>query len=117
MESALSKKTLEAIISNENIITADGRIRKRDDDIEVKKSILKYHNVGLEEFYLHYEEIMEYFKTKRKQKVELIDSLIRDKDLVWTSKIPVYTTVLRQHSVSTESYFFSPIKMVGVKSF
>lgn len=109
MQSALSKKILENIISNENIIMANGKIRKHDDTIEVKKSSLIYHNIGMAEFYNHYEEIMMYYKGKRKQKAELIDSLIRDKDLVWTSKIPVYTTVLRPQSISTESYYFNSL--------
>ena len=118
LSSAISKKNLEAIISNENLITSQGIIRKHNDAIEVKKTTLLYHNIGLKEFYDHFEEIMEYFKTKRKQKADLIDSLIRDKDKVWTSKLPVYSTVLRPQGVTTESYYFSSInvyKMVDVK--
>ena len=109
LNSALSKKNLENIISNENIITSNGVIRKYSDTIEVKKSMLTYHNIGLKEFYDNYEEIMVYFKTKRKQKAELIDSLIADKEFVWTSKIPVYSTVLRPQGITVESYYFSPI--------
>lgn len=109
MQSALSKKNLEAVISNENIINSNGIIRKKDDVMEVKKSMLMYHNIGLHEFYENFEEIMMYFRSKRKQKADLIDSLIRDKNLVWTSKIPVYSTVLRPQGVTTESYYFSPI--------
>ena len=52
---------------------------------------------------------MTYYKSKRKQKADLIDELIRDQDMVWTSKLPVYSTVLRPQSISQESYFFSPI--------
>ena len=109
LQSALSKKNLENIISNENIITANGRIRKYSDVIEVKKSMLTYHNIGLHEFYEHYEEIMTYYKGKRKQKAELIDRLIEEKDKVWTSKIPVYSTALRPQGVTVESFYFSPI--------
>lgn len=109
LQSALSKKNLENIISNENIITSSGIIRKHSDTIEVKKSMLTYHNVGLKEFYDNYEEIMLYYKQKRKQKADLIDSLIEDKNYVWTSKIPVYSTVLRPQGITVESYYFSPI--------
>ena len=52
---------------------------------------------------------MTYYKSKRKQKADLIDSLIADKDLVWTSKLPVYSTVLRPQGITTESFFFSTI--------
>ena len=61
------------------------------------------------EFFYHYEEIMEFYKRKRKQKAELIDKLIRDKASVFTSKIPVYSTALRMSSVTTESYYFSSV--------
>lgn len=109
LQSALSKKNLESIISNENIINSSGIIRKHDDVIEVKKTMLMYHNIGLHQFYENFEEIMLYFKSKRKQKAELIDSLIADKDMVWTSKLPVYSTVLRPQGITVESYYFSPI--------
>lgn len=109
MQSALSRKVLENIISNENIITSSGIIRRYNDDIEVKKSMLKYHNIGLQEFYENFEEIMLYYKSKRKMKADLIDSLIRDKDIIWTSKIPVYSTVLRPESITLESYYFCGI--------
>ena len=46
LQSALSKKVLENIISNENIITSSGIIRKHNDVLEVKKSMLTYHNIG-----------------------------------------------------------------------
>ena len=109
LETALSKDNLKNIISNENIITSAGIIRKHNDDLEVKKSMLRYHNIGMYEFYLNYEEIMSYFKQKRKAKAELIDKLIEQKNLVWTSKIPVYSTVLRPLTITTESLYFSPL--------
>lgn len=109
LQSALSKKNLEAIISNENSINPNGKVRKYDDVMEVKKTMLMYHNIGLKEFYENYEEIMLYFKSKRKQKADLIDSLIKDKDYVWTSKLPVYSTVLRPQGITVESYYFSPL--------
>ena len=109
LEKALSKKVLENIISNENIITSQGIIRKHSDIIEVKKSMLTYHNIGLREFYENFEEIMLYYKQKRKQKADLIDALIADKDSVWTSKIPVYSTVLRPMGLTVESFYFSPL--------
>jgi len=46
-------------------------------------------------FYQNFEEIMEYYKGKRKQKADLIDSLIRDKD------------PLRPMAINTENFFFS----------
>ena len=112
LQSALSKKNLDNIISNENIITSNGIIRRYNDVIEVKKSMLTYHNIGLSEFYDNYEEIMLYYRQKRKAKADLIESLIADKELVWTSKLPVYSTVLRPQGISVESYYFSPLSII-----
>lgn len=109
LQSALSKKNLENIVANENIITSAGIIRKHGDDIEVKKSMLKYHNIGIQEFYENFEEIMLYYRKKRKIKADLIDTLIENKSSVFTSKIPVYSTILRPQGITTESYYFSPI--------
>lgn len=106
LQSAISKKNLENIISNENLITSSGTIRKHNDTVEVKKTSLMYHNIGMQAFYENFEEIMLYYKSKRKQKADLIDSLIEDKDIVWTSKIPVYSTVLRPEGLTPESYYF-----------
>lgn len=109
LQSALSKKILDNIISNDNIITSQGIIRQHNDVIEVKKSLLQYHNIGMKSFYDNYEEIMLYYKNKRKQKADLIDWLIENKSLVWTSKIPAYTTVLRPQGINTENFYFHPI--------
>lgn len=109
LQSALSKKVLEGIISNDNIITPEGHIRSHTDDIEVKKTMMKYFNIGIRAFYENYEEIMTYYMGKRKQKADLIERLIQDKHLVWTSKIPVFSTILRPQSITAElkcgSYF------------
>lgn len=109
LQSALSRKILENIISNDNIITSQGIIRKYSDTIEVKKSLLTYHNIGLHSFYEHYREIMTYYRGKRKAKADMIDQLMMMEDKVWTSKIPVYSTVLRPSGISTESFYFSPM--------
>lgn len=113
LQSAIGRKNLENIIANDNIITANGQIRHYNDDIEVKKTTLRYHNIGLKEFYDNYEEILEYFKTKRKDKVALIDQLIQDKAIVWTSKYPVYSSALRPEGINVESYFFSPLNHIS----
>lgn len=46
LQSALSKKVLENIIANDNIITSQGIIRQHNEGIEIKKSLLMYHNIG-----------------------------------------------------------------------
>lgn len=106
LQNALGKKFLEPLISNDNMITSSGVMRRYNEEVQVKKQKVLYHNIGLQAFYEKYEEIMEYFKTKRKNKADVIDRLIYEKDLVWTSKIPVYSTALRQQGITAESFYF-----------
>lgn len=106
LQSALGKKVLEDLINSENIITSSGIIRRHDEEVEVKKQKVLYHNIGIKAFYEHYEEIMEYYKKKRKQKADQIQRLIDEKDLVWTSKLPVMSTALRQQGITAESFYF-----------
>lgn len=106
LQSALGKKVLEDLINSDNMITSSGVIRKHNEEVEVKKQKLLYHNIGIDAFYRNYEEIMYYYKGKRKQKADQIQRLIDEKDLVWTSKLPVMSTALRQQGITTESFYF-----------
>ena len=69
-----------------------------------------YETSMVQAFYENYTEIMLYYKNKRKQKADLIQQLIDDKEKVWTSKIPVYSTALRPFGVTTESIYFTGIE-------
>lgn len=109
LQSALGRKTLEDIIGSENIITASGIIRRHDEEVKVKKRSamsMKYYNIGIWAFYQHYEEIMAYHMSRHKQKAAQIQQLIDEKSYVWTSKLPVYTTALRQQGITAESFYF-----------
>lgn len=109
LQSALSKKVLENIIASDNMITSNGVMRRYNNVIEVKKNQLMYHNIGIDEFYHNFEEIMTYYLSKRKQKADLIERLIKEKDIVFCSKLPVYSTTLRPTSITMESYYFNSI--------
>jgi hypothetical protein len=89
LQSALSKAHLDNIIGSDSMITSAGVIRRYDDEIEVKKKFLKYHNIGLHAFYENFEEVMLYYKKDRKSKAALFDQLIDMKYELWTSKIPI----------------------------
>lgn len=80
MKSVIGESTLMDIISPQT-------------EEESKKSN-PYKAIGLIEFYERFEEIL-YFFGKKKKRMNLVNQLIKDKKSVFTSHIPVYSSVLR----------------------
>ena len=65
-----------------------------------------YFGIGPIGFYEKFDEIMEYYKVKRKIKIEYYDSIMKDRDKVFTSSIPVYTTHLRPFRLEGGEFHF-----------
>lgn len=74
-----------------------------DDD---SKKSNPYKAIGLLEFYDRFEEILYYFG-KKKKKMDLVNQLIRDKKSVFTSHIPVYSSVLRPVAFIGEDFKYT----------
>lgn len=68
-----------------------------------------YSGIGLIKLKEQFDEIMAYYRKKRKNKAELIDMLIQEKDKIFASHIPVYSSVLRPVSFSSETIFMTKI--------
>ena len=71
-----------------------------------KPPLSPFSGIGIDEFRQRYFEIMDYFKEKRKNKAQKIEDLKKEYRSVFTSHIPVYTTKLRQQSVTADTYYF-----------
>ena len=93
-------------------VTTDGmRTKLSAEDLETEP-LSKYSYIGVEEFYKNYEEIIEYFKFKKKNKTSTFDLLIKQKRAVFTSHIPVYSTMLRPQSVTSDTFYFGSIDKI-----
>lgn len=66
-----------------------------------------YEGLGHNEFYNRFEEIMSSFMTKSNK--DDIDMLIKNKSSVFTSKIPVYSSVFRPTLRTAESMYYSKV--------
>jgi DNA-directed RNA polymerase beta' subunit len=98
---AIGDKAFSEIIEYDKEITRDGEIIS-------KKGKSPFKGIGLIEFRERFEEIMDYFYEKKKNKqTELFDEIMRDKHKVFASCIPVYSSVLRPVSFRGENFFFS----------
>ena len=65
--------------------------------------------IGIDEFRENFKEIMLYFKAKKgKKKAEEYDKIIRNKSAVFTSHIPIYSTMLRPMPMFRELFSTDP---------
>lgn len=103
---------LKAIIGKTefpDIINYNKRINK-DGEVEAKESSKNpFYGIGLVEFRERFDEILAYYKKKKKNSSELIAEIEEDKDNIFASCIPVYSSVLRPISFRSDSFFYTTI--------
>lgn len=61
--------------------------------------------VGMTRFYEEYEDILYYFYKKKKSKFKLYKRLLQEKDKVFASNIPVYSSLLRPEAIRSETMY------------
>ena len=61
------------------------------------------------EFRKRFEEIMHWFKTKKKKKADEIDKVLSESSAVFCSHIPIYSTLLRPQSNTADTFYFNSI--------
>ena len=97
LEKLIGKDKLREIIHVTDKITISGNIDTSETEERRKMSPAdKYYGIGIEEFYKNYNEILNYFYEVigNKKETEIYESL-KDRDTVFTDKIPVLSIVLR----------------------
>lgn len=102
LKSIIGDKAFSEIIEPEKDMTRDGQIVRKGGKNQFK-------GIGLIEFRDRFDEIMDYYRDKKKNKRELIDEVMREKEKVFTHCIPVYSSVLRPVSFKGETYFYNSI--------
>lgn len=98
----IGTRNFKEIIEYDKFIDRDGHIQQKDSNNPFK-------GIGIIEFRERFEEILEYYKRKKKNKLEEIKEIEDDVDKVFTSCIPVYSAVLRPISFKAESFFYNSI--------
>lgn len=112
LSQAIGKTVFPDIIYAKYKITKDGkRLRPTEEDLDEKPSS-PYAGIGVDEFFNNYENIMTYFKSIKKNKADTIDKLIQQKRAVFTSHIPIYSTLLRPQSVTADTFYFGSLDKI-----
>lgn len=112
LQQAIGKTVFPDIIFAKYKITTDGKkVVPDESDFETKPSS-PYAGIGMDKFFENYEEILTYFKGIKKNKVNTLDTLIKEKRCVFTSHIPIYSTMLRPQSVTSDTFYFGSLDKI-----
>lgn len=75
-------------------------------DADMSKPDEPYYGKGFLYFIEHFDEIIEYYYRKNPKKKEIYEDIMRDRRLVFTHSIPVFTSLLRPMDISAGSMYF-----------
>ena len=99
-------KVLERIINFKMDMSIDGQYRPIADINYTRES---FFGIGMVEFYKRFDEIMLYYFKKKKNKADLYNHIMANKDKVFTTSVPIYSAVLRQVFFTDEDYSYTKI--------
>ena len=63
-------------------------------------------------FFENYENILTYFANMKKNKAKTFELLLKQKDCVFVSHIPVASTLLRPQSITSDTFYFTSIDKI-----
>lgn len=112
LQQAIGNNVFSDIVNAKYKITTDGkRERPTEEDVDYKPSS-PYAGIGTDEFFKNYENILIYFKSIKKNKASNIDRLLKEKRCVFTSHIPIYSTLLRPQSVTSDTFYYGSLDKI-----
>jgi len=110
LQSAIGKDEFQEIIFMKKKVDRDGRrVDLSEDELKDFEPKSPFCGIGIEEFRMRFDEIIAYYKRKKPAKAKTFDLVSEERLKVFTSHIPVYTTLLRQQSITAENFYFTGI--------
>lgn len=96
LEKIIGREHLKNIIHSRNILTISGDLDTTElDAIRIEKPENKYYFYGMENFYENYNEILDYYSELNKKTTTELYTFLKNREDVFTDKIPVISIVLR----------------------
>ena len=106
LKRAFERDCFEDIINPKKKVDKNGNIQNAtENDLNVKPSS-PYYGIGIEEFIERYDEIIDYFMGKNKKRTEDLEVLKSERAKVFTSSIPIYSTMMRPQSMTSDSFYY-----------
>lgn len=103
LSSIIGNKQFQEIIQYNKFIDRDGNV------LDKKSNTNPFVGIGIIEFQNRFDEIMDYYRSKKKNKIQDIEDIMAEREKIFTSSIPVYSSVLRPVSFNADSFFYSRI--------
>lgn len=91
------------IIKDEDGFTVDARNASEDEP---------YLGIGMMSFIEKFDEIMDFYLRKYPQKKDMYDDIMKDRNIVFTQSIPVYTTQLRPFSLEDSQFGYEKVNEI-----
>ena len=104
LNSIIGNKNFTDIVHFDKKVGKDGHLETLNDD-----KTNPFKGIGIIEFRERFDEIMSYYRYKKKNKQDEIDEIMAEKEKVFASCIPVYSSVLRPTSIRGDSFFYGTI--------
>ena len=112
LQGAIGRNVFPDIIYAKYKMTTDGRrMKPKEDDLDVVPSS-PFAGIGVDAFYENYENIINYFANKKKNKARTFDLLLKQKRSVFVSHIPIASTLLRPQSVTSDTFYYNSIDKI-----
>lgn len=104
---AIGTQVFPDIITARYKVNTDGHQEIATEEDGDFKPLSPYSGKGIDYFYDHYEEIIDYFKGVKKNKASSLDLLLKEKRKVFTSHFPIGSTLLRPQSITSDTFYFN----------
>lgn len=104
MEGIVGQNAFKEIVTFDKLVGKDGILEPKVP--EQRDPLSPFYGIGITEFIDRFDEIMDFYYAKKKNKREEIDELYRYKDRLFPHSIPVYSAILRPMSLRGESLFY-----------
>lgn len=104
----IGKKEFPQMVDSMERVDKNGNRTRAIPDVDYTP-LSPYDGIGIDGFYEHYDEILDYFGKKRKRQDET-DYCKANKDKAFISHIPVYSTVLRPVSATADTLYYNSIE-------
>lgn len=108
LKKTIGKKVFPDIITCKQRVDTDGH-RSRYEPDENTEPLSPYSGIGIEEFMFQYENILTYFQSVKKDKYDDLDYLKENKSKVFACHIPIYSTLLRPQSITSDTFYYNSI--------
>lgn len=115
LEKIIGRENLRNIIHVRNTITIAGDVNESElTALRSESPETKYYYYGIEEFYNNYDEILEYYYNLNEKQVEKnrdLYNFLKNRDEVFTDKIPVVSILLRPAMRTADGLKLDPINI------